>query len=88
MKINFFYLLLLDDDELLQELRDMVKKLSMDVKYIREKVETIDENVINLGEIVETNGEKLDQHLNPPGKLHLPLLFHIYKKKNIKIAWL
>ena len=68
MKINFFYLLLLDGDELLQELRDMVKKLSMDVKYIREKVETIDENVINLGEIVETNGKKLDQHLNLPGK--------------------
>ena len=68
MKINFFYLLLLDDDELLQELRDMVKKMSADVKYIREKVETIDENVVNLGEIVETNGKKLDEHLNPPGK--------------------
>ena len=61
-------MLLLDDDGLLQELRDMVKKLSMDVKYIREKVETIDENVINLGEIDETNGKKLDQHLNLPGK--------------------
>ena len=66
----------------------MVKELSNDVKYNREKIETIEEKVLNLGEIVETNGEKLDQHLNPPGKLHLPLLFHTFKKKNIKIAWL
>merc|ERR1712012_141781 len=57
-----------NDDGLLQELRDMVKKLSMDVKCIREKVETIDENVVNLGEIVETNRIKLDQHLNLPDR--------------------
>ena len=66
----------------------MVKELSNDVKYNREKIETIEEKVLNLGEIVETNGEKLDQHLNPPGKLHLPMLIHICKEKNLKIAWL
>ena len=64
----------------------MVKKLSNDVKYNREKIETIEEKVLNLGEIVETNGEKLDQHLNPPGKLHLPLLLNVCKEKNLKIA--
>ena len=46
----------------------MVKELSNDVKYNREKIETIEEKVLNLGEIVETNGKKLDEHLNPPGK--------------------
>ena len=66
----------------------MVKELSNDVKYNREKIETIEDKVSNLGEIVETNGEKLDQHLNPPGKLHLPLLLHVCKEKNLKIALL
>ena len=63
-------MLLIDDDGLLQELRNMVKKLSNDVKYNREKIETIEE-------IVETNGKKLDHHLNPPGK----------QKCNVFINW-